>query len=257
MSRDRKPSAKSASTASAGVAANTPRHYWDQTASPRFALLFVGPILIAYELGAWWLRSQAGGSPQLVAQAWVADALAWFGPQGAWVPALILIATLLALIVLERGRHGGAAWMLPVMLLESVLLAAPLVLMNRLMLLAETTPDAWTPTGAAFLPPIGGAIYEEYFFRLLPIGVLAPFIAWAARLPSRPTQIVVLILAAAAFARAHAEPFGGEALDLGRFLLRALAGLYLGAVFLLRGFGVAVGVHAAHNAAIAALLVMH
>ena len=59
-----------------------------------------------------------------------------------------------------------------------------------------------------------------------------------------------MILAAVAFALAHVQPVGGETFAWLPALTRTVAGCYLGLLFLGRGFGLAAGAHAAHNAAV-------
>ena len=62
-----------------------------------------------------------------------------------------------------------------------------------------------------------------------------------------------VLIAAVLFAAHHHPPLGREPYDFGRFAFRTMAGVYLGALFLLRGYGVTAGCHALYNVIIVTL----
>ena len=62
-------------------------------------------------------------------------------------------------------------------------------------------------------------------------------------------------ISAVLFAAAHHIGPYGEPFDRSVFLFRALAGLYFGLLYQLRGFGVAVGTHASYDVLVGVLMV--
>ena len=89
-------------------------------------------------------------------------------------------------------------------------------------------------------------MYEEFLFRilLLPAAflVLRMFespAGWAAAMSAAMTSVV--------FALAHHIGPAADAFYLFTFLFRAAVGMFFAAAFLLRGFGIAVGCHAAYD----------
>ena len=94
----------------------------------------------------------------------------------------------------------------------------------------------------------GAGVYEELFFRLM---LLAPLLVFAKRFVSRevPVVAVAVLVTSLFFALAHYQPLNpyGELFEWVGFSNRMLAGLFFGVVFVLRGFGIAVGTHIAYD----------
>jgi hypothetical protein len=67
------------------------------------------------------------------------------------------------------------------------------------------------------------------------------------RLPKPAAGVVAAAAAAAAFAAAHHIGPYGEPVRADYFLFRAVAGLYFTLLFVMRGFGIAVGAHAGYD----------
>ena len=134
--------------------------------------------------------------------------------------------------------------------------------------LAQTPPPEWSLKAISF---VGAGIYEEVLFRLCLLSLIYGFFRVLA-LPHRGAAMMAVVLSAAAFALAHyIEPKEGvgivrsiidgadmvvrtQELWFG-FAFRALAGIYFGALFFLRGFGITVGCHAAYDIFVGVILV--
>ena len=67
------------------------------------------------------------------------------------------------------------------------------------------------------------------------------------RFNNSSTLVAAVMIAAGLFALHHHPPFGSEPFDAFRFTFRTLAGLYLGTIFVFRGYGLAAGAHIAYN----------
>jgi hypothetical protein len=69
---------------------------------------------------------------------------------------------------------------------------------------------------------------------------------------------VVLAVAGSAilFSLHHHQPLGSEPFALGPFAFRTVAGVYLGVLFLCRGYGITAGCHAFYNIIVVTLSAM-
>jgi hypothetical protein len=105
------------------------------------------------------------------------------------------------------------------------------------------------PARSSFTPLIGylgAGVYEEALFRL----VLVPVFFGVLRLLQAP-QVMASALAvtgsALLFSLAHHAGTPGEAFTWFAFVFRWMAGVFFAWVFVLRGFGIAVGTHTAYD----------
>src|SRR5262249_55067880 len=93
---------------------------------------------------------------------------------------------------------------------------------------------------------VGAGIYEETMFRL----ILLPAVYYCLiglGIPSPLSMTLSITASALAFAAAHHLGHLAEPFLLFNFIFRWLAGLFFAGVFALRGFGIAVGAHAAYD----------
>ena len=97
---------------------------------------------------------------------------------------------------------------------------------------------------------LGAGIFEEIVFRLGLLSLLALLFGRAARsfgLPRSLGLVVAIVASAVLFAWFHHLPPAREPFVLQTFVFRTMAGLLLGALFVARGFGVAVWTHAMYD----------
>ena len=100
---------------------------------------------------------------------------------------------------------------------------------------------------------IGAGVYEEVMFRLLLVP--AAFLVFRMfEFPSKWAAVMAAVCTSFLFAIAHHIGPSAEALNLFAFSFRAAAGLFFASVFLLRGFGITVGCHAAYDLLVGVLL---
>jgi membrane protease YdiL (CAAX protease family) len=148
------------------------------------------------------------------------------------------------------------------MLLESMVLAIPLLVLAQAIarigggfhlaadLSAVATP-ASIPTGLAsrFVVSIGAGLYEEFLFRMLVIALLHTLLVDVARADHWVGIGVAVVVSAALFTAAHPLNDAAGALSTQRVVFYLMAGLYFAAVYVARGFGIAVATHAAYDIA--------
>ncbi len=229
--------------------------YIGATRHPWPCLLFVLPLLIAYETCVLEL---GGAHPEAVrngADNWLRVALASGGPGYTWLPPAVLI---LVFAVRSRARWydrpGDLVGVLSGMALESVAYALGLWALSRALppLLARwgvtlaADGQGAVPGALRLVSYLGAGIYEEALFRLVLYSGLRTLLRLAG-LPFVPAAVLAATASAGLFSAAHHLGPYGQPYSNYVFLFRLAAGLYFAALYQFRGFGVAVGAHACYN----------
>src|SRR4051794_3813814 len=106
--------------------------YWAVTRRPLPCLVFVGPLLLAYELGVLWIGGVEAEAWRTGADAWMRHGLAALGLTDQWFPPLCLAIALLAWQAVAAREWRFSPPMLLGMLVESVVLAVALVGLGKL-----------------------------------------------------------------------------------------------------------------------------
>ncbi len=184
--------------------------------------------------------------------------LATLGLTDQWFLPLSLVLTLLIWHAADPCDWRFAPASLLGMATESVVLAVALIGLSRLVDLGftclERVPSpvlAAPPPGAShpMVPLIGflgAGVYEEALFRL----ALVPLFFGILRLLQTPAVLASTLAVTASallFSIAHHAGTPGESFTWFAFIFRWLAGVYFAWVFVVRGFGVAVGTHSAYD----------
>ena len=232
--------------------------YWSATRRPLPSLSLVAPLMLAYELGVLWRGGAVSSSVRTGADAWMRHALAAVGLTDQWLPPLVLVVFLLGWQVANPRDWRFSPSILAGMILESCMLAVALVGISRLIdlgfsfldqhslpVLALTTAPV-RPALAPLIGYLGAGVYEETMFRL----ILVPILFGLLRLLQTP-QILASALAvtgsALLFSLAHHAGTPGEPFTWFAFVFRWMAGVFFAWVFVIRGFGIAVGTHTAYD----------
>ena len=90
---------------------------------------------------------------------------------------------------------------------------------------------------------IGAGIFEEFIFRFIPIGTIVYLFYKLFKFNFTIVFIPILIFSSFVFSGFHYIGTFGDYFDWSSFLLRFSAGIYLGAIFQYRGFGICVITH--------------
>lgn len=220
------------------------RRYAREARRPLNALALLLPLVVLYEATGWLTARADANAHSLWAPTAIQDLLAWFGLVGFWVPPVVFVAALLVWHRRRRDRWRLHAWVFPAMAGESLVLAVPLWVLSALFA---------TPAPAHVVAALGAAVYEEFVFRFLLLAGLTWLLAEIGHF-QRPAALgAAVVLAAVLFALCHFQPVGAEAFAWKPFLFRTVAGVYLSAIFLGRGLGLAGGCHAVFNLLLALL----
>lgn len=243
-------------------------NYFEVSRRPWASLLFLLPLLVVYEVGTVvFVRDTATGAEyRIIAFNLLNDFLTLFGATGRYLPALAVVSVL-TFWHIARGDPwrvrptvvGGmwlesAAWALPLLAL-AVLMGRYLPLAGGFHSLASDvgagTSISWAAAagggGSAswVVLSIGAGIYEELVFRLIGFSLVGFLLADLLGVRPRRAMLATLLITSVAFSLYHY--LGHETPHWRSFVFRTLAGLFFGAVYLWRGFGVAAGAHAAYD----------
>jgi hypothetical protein len=235
-----------------------PTSYWSCTRRPFPSLLMVAPLVIAYELGVVWLGGASPGSLRTGADTWMRNGLASLGLADRWLLPLLLVLILLIWQVVSCDKWRFSLGILAGMVVESMVWAIVLLGISRLIdfgfsYLEETAspllaidPAGADPSPASFIGYVGAGIYEETLFRL----ILVPIFFAILRLLQMPQVLASALAVTGAgllFALAHHAGSPGEPFTWFAFIFRWMAGVFFAWVFILRGFGIAVGTHTMYD----------
>jgi membrane protease YdiL (CAAX protease family) len=226
--------------------------YLSGTRHPWACLLFVLPLLLAYESGVLLMGMD---KPEMIrngADVWLRWVLDTIGLHHLlWAPALLLIVLLGWCLWQRENRPGDLVGLWIGMTAESATFAGLLwgscfvvaPLLYRLGVQLTTAPQP-EPAMQQLLGFVGAGIYEETLFRL----VLFSGLRWLLRRIDIPAaSILAALVSALLFSAAHNIGPYGESFQPFVFAFRALAGLYFVVLYQLRGFGIAVGSHAGYD----------
>ena len=223
-------------------------YFWSSEL-PLTALVFLLPMLIFYELGTHYYTSDWAQQTEtrVLAFTMTRRFMELFGANGRYLPSLAVVGILLAWHIARRDqwqlRFGAAMGMV----VESALLAFPLLALSRVVgqylpLYATDTP--WQG-GVVFA--IGAGIYEELVFRLAAFTILNIILVDLLRLEKLPAYLLILVVSSVLFASYHYWSPLSAPFRWSDYIFRAAAGIYFGALFMARGFGVTAGSHAAYD----------
>ncbi len=236
--------------------------YWSGTRKPLNCLLFVVPLLAAYEAGVIWLGGRDSDAFRSGADAWLRGGLEYFGLNRPWlVPTMVVVGLLVWHIAkqdpwrISLGTLGG-------MLCESLLFACVLVVLAQLQsygvknwqMGAATTTSIPTERAAAMAVIfLGAGIYEEVLFRLCLLPMCHGLFLTSGVRPALAAFLAALATSLA-FSLAHYVGPAGEPFRLFSFGFRTFAALFFALLFMLRGFGITVGAHAAYDLIVGLML---
>ena len=226
--------------------------YFSVSMRPLHMLAFLFPIVILYELGSFGAFGPVRES--LEAHQMLIRFFDLFGVVGLHLPALALVTMLLIQHVLSRDplRLSFMVWVK--MIAESAFLTGPLIVLVMIlkpigggggeMVIQAAGAVADTSQTSQLMLALGASLYEEMLFRLVLITMIHFLVSDVFGFSETKGFLIALILSSAAFAWHHDQMFLPDgSIDLRKAMFYFLAGMYFGLLFLMRGLGIAVGVH--------------
>lgn len=237
--------------------------YWEISRTPLTSLVFSMPLVLAYEGGVLLLGR---GSPRNGADVWLRQMLDLLGFGSYFLLPLLTALGLVAWHHMAHDRWRFSPTVLLAMAAECLLWAFLLIgiarLQERLWPLAIAATGGILPLAAAegplmgllaqFVGYCGAGLYEEVLFRLL----MLPAVIWLLKKWGLAPAVACgwsVVFTSVLFSAAHYVGPLGDAFTPYSFTFRAVAGAFFSLVFLLRGFGIAAGTHAAYDVLVGAL----
>ncbi len=231
---------------------------------PLHVLVFLLPLVIAYEVGsAVYLLDPVAGGETIRAHEQLSRVLGAFGASSVFLPGILLVAVLLAWHILSKDPWRLRPRVLGGMAIESALWTLPLLVLGAMVQRVSNESLAAAAVGsgggdaishapmmAKLTLALGAGLYEELLFRLFGIAAVHFVLADLLRMKPGPAMVFAVLLSAVGFALYHDAAFfsgGTGGLDAQRFVFLTLAGLYLGGIFVFRGFGIVVAAHALYD----------
>ena len=220
--------------------------YAEHTRKPVHSLIFVAPLLIAFHWGA------ARYGTALLALRDLDRILRYFGATTPYLPPLLILAVLLIQQYFYKGSWKIQPKVLAGMLCESIAWTIPLVVFShftgrRGAVAAATLPGEWEKFAQKLMVAAGAGLYEEFLFRLVLVSGAMLLFVDVFEAHRDVVAVVAVVLSAVAFSVYHLtgpEFRGWAGLPWGPLIFRTLAGMYLGFLYVKRGYGVAVWTHA-------------
>ena len=243
--------------------------YWSTAKEPWPSLLFILPFLVVYEIGIHVHHSQM--LSRNGADLWIRMLSVELGFAVEWAFPLLAPILLIAWQLAARRPWAWSYETLIGMFSESLIYSMALIVIGQLVATAFTGAMAVCQMGsiARSVAFLGAGIYEEMLFRL----TLIPVIAVGLKLllvPQRSAIVLAVVSSSLIFALAHYVNSLNviDPVELSRaftlvsqtpelwfsFTFRLLAGLVFAVLFLIRGFGIAVGSHVLYDLAVGVVL---
>lgn len=226
--------------------------YWTAATRPLTSLVFLLPMVVAYQVGSLFLLDGGGA---IWAEQMLNRVFALFGVFGQALPAILLVTVLLVRHVLEKRAWSVRVGVLGGMAGECVLWTIPLVLIAGLISLfsdqgwglQQSSLEAldWR---SRLMIALGAGLYEELLFRLIAITILHTLVVDLFRAGEKAGRIVSVVISALVFAWYH------DPETIAAFSFFALAGGFFGVLFLWRGFGITAGTHALYDVLVLVVL---
>lgn len=247
--------------------------YFEATSRPWYALVFLLPLIVIYELGTLLANTDHLTMTQsrVATFAWLSGLAEWIGVHRSLVWAFPPLVAMVILFCWHMVSHHP--WRVRLkwfagMAGECVLWTIPLFALGGLMnsslnfagsvqaavTQAPEDPNGWGLYFANITTSIGAGIYEELVFRLILLGLLLMLFQDVLKTKPLPAIAISVTLSAVLFAAHHYIGFVegrigrlDEPFLPGSFIFRTLAGAWFAILFKWRGFGIIAGTHAAYD----------
>jgi hypothetical protein len=229
--------------------------YLVDSRSPRYAILFAAPLLIAYEAMAWALSRPNVAGVRNGADVILKSLFANVAGHNGIIAFEVLLALVGIVLVARdwRQHRGPLQWkVFPLMMLESILFAVMIGVVLRYATAAilhffVLARPGGIDTPTKLMISLGAWIYEELLFRVILVGVLTLVAQRVFHWKPRGAGIFAVLLSALIFSAFHYVGAYGDTLRWSSFVFRFLAGLLFSTLYVLRGFGITAWTHALYD----------
>ena len=220
-------------------------------------LVFLLPLIIFYEIALYSSKSniQIKAHDHLVR---FFEQIDMPPTQGLWLGGIAIITTLFIWHIFVENKWTIKLRVIAFMAVESVAFAIPLLLFGAVLggyaATATSSPINTLGIFEKIAVSIGAGLYEELLFRMILIAGIHTIVCTVFKRSHLAGLGVGVVVSAILFALYHDLP------DEGSFsrivpLFFFTAGIYLGFLYVIRGFGIAAATHAAYDVVATTLLI--
>ena len=223
--------------------------YWNSTKTPIYSLLFTLPFFLLYEIGVFFTTKDDILVLRNGADALMRQILTNFGLVGLyWLGLLFLVITIITFYV-QRNFWSNIEIVgnyFFFMMFESLFWSGILFVF-----MSNTYLFLMNPNGQYIIQQItlaiGAGIYEELLFRVLLITIISSLFSLIFKWRKKTNYILGMFISAGIFSAFHFLGEYGDYFSFRIFMVRFLAGIFLGVLFILRGFGITAWSHSIYD----------
>ena len=223
--------------------------YWRSTRSPLYSFLFTVPLFLIYEIGIFLTSSDDMFVLRNGADALMRQILATFGITGLYWIGVIFFIGFIITFILQRKFWEETQIHSDYFLLMTVESVGWSVLIYFLM--TNVYLLLMNPTGSMLVQQVtlavGAGIYEEFLFRVLLIAGISVILGFIFQWSDKTRNWAAMVIAAGIFSSFHFIGEYGDFFSFNIFMVRFLAGIVLGTLYFLRGFGITAWSHAVYD----------
>lgn len=233
--------------------------YWKVTKNIYYSLLFIFPMLFLYEIMCWIQFAGKSAEIRNGADVFLRQFIMGFGRHSESIYGLLLIIVFCGIMIINRNmlKNGRLKFtFLIYMLAESLLWSLGFLIMMGVFESIILSILERNIIPEQFYLAIGAGIWEELLFRVGAIGLSLSFLTKVIGYSGFYSAFIAILLSALIFSLFHyLGPFGDN-FAYKSFYLRTLAGIFLGSLYLFRGFGITVYTHIFYDMAIISIPVL-
>ena len=225
------------------------KNYFEQSKSPFYSFLYILPLFIIYELGIYAISSDDLPIIRNGADVLLRNVLANVGITGIYGMAFVLFIGVVIACFINKGKFKSLSLnsnYFLIMIVESLIWAVLLSLVlsqSQLLLSKESSRLLFQQ----IVLSVGSGIFEEFLFRAILVSGLALLIGIFIKKKYWYKMSIAVFIGAIIFSYFH---FVGEFATeptFKLFMIRLLAGVLLGYIYVIRGFGIAAYTHSFYN----------
>ena len=223
--------------------------YWINTRTPLYSFLFTVPLFFIYEIGIFLTSSSDMVSMRNGADALMRQILSAFGMNGFyWMGVIFFLGFILVFIYQKQYWYDMEvnSEFLPLMLAESMAWA-----MGLYFFMSNVYILLMNPNGSILIQQVtlavGAGIYEEILFRVILIAAIGGILGFIFQWNDMLKNWVAMVIAAGIFSSFHFIGEYGDYFSFNIFMVRFFAGILLGILYFMRGFGITAWTHAIYD----------
>lgn len=224
------------------------KSYFHRSKSLANSFLFILPLLVLYEVGIALQEASIKNTADVI----VKTPLLLFGKNGSLIFNSLVIAFLVvSVFYIEKEYRLSFRVFIP-MFFESMVYALFMgyalgfvvyKVLFPYVLAGPFSSRVWM----GIILSVGAGVYEEIVFRLLLLSILYYVFVALLKINKPISAVVSIIVGALLFTGMHYVGTLSDSFTYTNFTFRLLAGIFLSAIFLFRGLGIAVYTHAIYD----------